>query len=311
MSKKANSAQFPEITYNNEQSHKFVCSLDQSIINDIVVRSKDLRASVGLPPVLSIKLSAYRFGSDVRILAEFEGGKLEKIIQNINGFKGRLKAKPQAVKAASQRKKTVQTEVTGQVTQKNITRWDNVPPKEQRQKRYFQMPEKLNAPAVAAPPLLPPGYAVTGNKGTIGEALTNQEYYVLTEYVYRKIHSLSTPKVQDFNNDGFSGFGPKIPLDEWQRQQMDYCSSIEQGLPREHLDELNAMIVACCQEHGISLENIGLRISGSKCPKEQVGVVKGYFKAVAQNLMINDKEYRKTGRFRSELFGKSAERIAS
>lgn len=311
MSKKANSVKFPEITDNNEQSHKFVCCLDQSIINDIVTRSKDLRASVGLPPALSIKLSAYRLGSDVRVLAEFEGGTLERIINNTNGFKGNLKAKPETVRAVTQRKKADLNEVTGEVPRKNITRWDNVPPKEQRDKRNYQMPEKLNAPAVVPPPLLPPGYAVTGNKGTIGEALTNPEYHVLTEYVYRKIHSLSTPKVQDFNNDGFSEFCPKTPLNEWQRQQMDYCSFMEQGLPQEHLDELNAMIAACCQEHGISLEDLGLRISGTKCPKEQVGVVKGYFKAVAQLLLRKDIKYRRSGRFKSELFKNSAERIAS
>ncbi len=311
MSKKANSAQFPEITYNNSQTQRFVCSLGSSLIDELVARSRDLRASYGLPPALIIKISAYRVGANTKVLAEFEGGRLEKTLGSANSFRGRLKAKPEVIRAVSERKKTVRTVVTGEVTPKNITRWDNVPPKEQRQKRYFQMPQKINAPAVVAPPLLPPGYAVTGNKGAMGEALNGVEYQVLTEYVYRKIHSLSTPKVQDYDNDGHAGFGPKTPLNEWQRIQMDYCANMEEGLSDEHIDELNTMIIACANEHGISLESIGMKISGSRCPKEQIGVVKGYFKAVAQSLVKNDKKYREAGRYKDVLLTESAERVAS
>lgn len=179
--------------------------------------------------------------------------------------------------------------VKGRVTQ--VSRWENHPTKELKSKRDIAMPTDARSPAVSVPPVKPINYAVKTRKQPLEQALTEAEYLMLAKYVYRVLRLIGQPKTSS-DEIGGGGYTSKSPVRDENLDIRDWVNFISDRLAFEHKEKLNELLQACASDCNFDPAGIGKDITGSKDLRQQIGGFKGYYKAVAQAILENDKKHQ-------------------
>lgn len=194
-----------------------------------------------------------------------------------------------------------QTRVTVQATPLPLPNVDGYPTRQRvQQGGVLQLGDGKGRTAdrcVMVPHVKPPDHAVKTKKQPLEQALTEAEYRMLAIYVYKAISTLSTPKTSNHEAVGGGGYESKTPFSEQHQLDSNWLAAIEEPLSIEQRRMLLRLVHGCIADNNLDLKAIGYYITGSKDIRQQTGGFKGYYKATAQQILQNDKNYQQTLHF--------------
>lgn len=280
---------YPSIMFTSKEDELFIAGHCPGVIDELVGRAQEVKLTHGLPPVHSVQFSAYRVRGEVHVLAEFEGGRLEKAVGQ-SQFKGRLRARPNTVKAARKRAPETTNQIIKKVKQDNHSRWKNQPPPEQCTDRAIEFSQSMTQPSIVVPPVKPIGYEVKTETQPLEEALTEDEYKILAIYVWGRVQGAGSPS-QAPASDGFvnKDKSGRLPYNEFQEALNKWCHYIDLRLADEFKQTLSKLITACMTDKVLDIHKIGKMITKSDDLNQQIGGYKGYMKGISQMILRVDK----------------------